>query len=95
MPKMVGSKFMITQQLKKVFRESIPRIQSFEEAQQMEAELRRARSGKIFDDKTYLELHIKNRDPLLRTPVCVSSLKSHVAILYIVRMLTNNQFQDL
>ena len=57
MAKLVGSRFMITQQLKKVFREGIPRIQTFAEAQQMEAELRRARSGKIFDDKTYLELH--------------------------------------
>lgn len=57
MAKMVGSRFMIIQQLKKVLREAIPRISTFEEAQKLQAELRRARSGKILDDKEYVELH--------------------------------------
>lgn len=48
-----GSRFLIVQQLKKVIREAIPRIQSLEEANSLESECYRARTGKILTDKEY------------------------------------------
>ena len=55
MRKPSGSRFMIVQQLKKVLREAIPRIDSYEAAQALEAECYRARSGGILSDKEYRE----------------------------------------
>ena len=55
MKKPTGSRFLIVQQLKKVLREAIPRIQSLEEANSLESEVYCARSGKILSDKAYLE----------------------------------------
>lgn len=55
MKKPSGSRFLIVQQLRKVLREAIPRITTFEEAQALEAECYRARSGGILSDKEYLE----------------------------------------
>lgn len=55
MKKPTGSRFLIVQQLKKVLREAIPRIQTFDEANALEAELYRARSGKILTDKEFVE----------------------------------------
>lgn len=50
-----GSRFLIVQQLKKVLREAIPRIQTIDEANSLESEIYRARSNKIISDKEYLE----------------------------------------
>lgn len=50
-----GSRFAIVMQLKKVLREAIPRIQTFEEAHKLECELYRCRSAKILNDTEYLE----------------------------------------
>ena len=52
-----GSRFLIIQQLKKVLRDAIPRLQSLEEANALEVEIYRARSNKILNDKEYLEFH--------------------------------------
>ena len=53
--KPTGSRFLIVQQLKKVLREAIPRIQSLDEANSLESEIFRARSNKILTDKEYQE----------------------------------------
>lgn len=55
MKKPTGSRFLIVQQLKKVLREAIPRIQTFEEAHNLECELYRCRCAKILSDTEYLE----------------------------------------
>lgn len=55
MKKPTGSRFLIVQQLKKVLREAIPRIQTLEEANSLESEIYCARSNKILTDKEYQE----------------------------------------
>ena len=55
MKKPTGSRFLIVQQLKKVLREAIPRIQTMDEANSLESEIYRARSNNILTDKEYQE----------------------------------------
>lgn len=55
MKKPNGSRFAIVMQLKKVVREAIPRLQSFEEANALETQLFRMRSNKIITDKEFVE----------------------------------------
>lgn len=55
MKKPTGSRFLIVQQLKKVLREAIPRIQTMYEANSLESEIYRARSHNILTDKEYQE----------------------------------------
>lgn len=55
MKKPIGSRFLIVQQLKKVLREAIPRIQTLDEANSLESEIYRARSNNILTDKEYQE----------------------------------------
>lgn len=55
MKRPTGSRFLIVQQLKKVLREAIPRIQTLDEANSLESEIYRARSNNILTDKEYQE----------------------------------------
>lgn len=55
MKKPTGSRFLIVQQLKKVLCESIPRIQTMDEANSLESEIYRARTNNILTDKEYQE----------------------------------------
>lgn len=51
-----GSRYLIIKQVTKVVRESIERLDTPENANQLEAEILRARKGNIFDDRTAQEM---------------------------------------
>lgn len=58
MKKPTGSRALIVKQLKKVLREAIPRLETLEQAQQLESQIYLARSNGILSDSEYQELSL-------------------------------------
>lgn len=54
--KPIGNRYLMKKTLKKVIQEAISRLDSPENADRLEFEIRRAHKGGIFDDKTVNEM---------------------------------------
>lgn len=56
MKKFTGSRFLVVKQLKAVIRETIPKLETSEQAEQLESHIYTARKGGILSDTEYLEM---------------------------------------